>query len=364
MEAIGVDLINLIQHLYRKKAAQEALSELTLRTHEKFEPTDVQMAPTAKEIAYTRWFAAMKARYKVLREDLLAKNESKEAEETIVGLYPNGCTTEQILEAFTNASDMLTFQVKSAIINDWASQRTAALDAKGTKRLTAKELVKEFVSGPVLTALTPSRWWETQPDLTKRKYTTVCAVGLRTEPPSLVVEYKRITDSKKRQRTIYLHEVLSANGSTTQLARKLAATHGALLGEETFQKHLVKLQKLMREGASLSKQNSVEVAAAKAGDSMGKQVSASNAQPPPPAATKGPNKADLGLLYRDPEAALKDVDLQDADEFTVKEFKAKMTEAFQTKVIKPGDPGYKYDKRQTFVAVKKSEWDEDSDDDF
>jgi hypothetical protein len=70
-------------------------------------------------------------------------------------------------------------------------------------------------------------------------------------------------------------------------------------------------------------------------------------------------KADVGLLYRDPEAALKDVDLQDADDITVKEFKLKMDDTFHANIVRPGDPRYQYDIRKTVAPTEKSEWDSD-----
>lgn len=74
---------------------------------------------------------------------------------------------------------------------------------------------------------------------------------------------------------------------------------------------------------------------------------------------EGPQEADIGLLYRDPEAAMRNVDLNKADDYTVKEFKAKMTEGFESNVVKPGDPGYKYDVRVETKTTGASEWDSD-----
>ena len=49
----------------------------------------------------------------------------------------------------------------------------------------------------------------------------------------------------------------------------------------------------------------------------------------------------------------------EADDYTVKEFKAKMTEGFESNVVKPGDPGYKYDVRVETKTTGASEWDSD-----
>lgn len=77
----------------------------------------------------------------------------------------------------------------------------------------------------------------------------------------------------------------------------------------------------------------------------------------------GVKKGTMKLLYTDPENALKDVDLQDADAVTLQEYKDKMNEKFKEKVLKPGDEGYEYDKRvEVGKPTARSEWD-DSDDD-
>ncbi|KEG14711.1 hypothetical protein DQ04_00331040 [Trypanosoma grayi] len=70
------------------------------------------------------------------------------------------------------------------------------------------------------------------------------------------------------------------------------------------------------------------------------------------------NKADVGLLYRNPEEALNNVDLNDADDVTLREFKAKMEEKFVENAVRPGDPGYVYDKRLEVKPTERSEWDD------
>jgi hypothetical protein len=358
MDAIGPDLFNLVQHLYRTKStAADAIAELTLRSHEKCEQADVHMAPTAREIAYTRWFSSMKARYKSLRDQILQKPEAKEAEDVVLGLYGSGCTVQQLSEAFRTTSDMVTFRVPEAILSDAIQQRVSVLEGRSVPRLSAKDLAKDYVASVVVPALTPQRWWEDQSDSQKKGLVALAAVGLRTEPPCIVLEYFRSvapgTARKKRHRFIYLHDALSPTGPTIQLAKKLSSTHGALISEADLQKNLIKLQKLLKEGATLGAATAAAVP----------QSSTSSSSTAVAASTKGPNKADLGLLYRDPEAALKNVDLQDADDLTIKEFKNKMSEVFDVNAVKPGDPGYKYDSRKTFRATKKSEWDDDEDED-
>ncbi|CUG92189.1 Hypothetical protein, putative [Bodo saltans] len=296
-----------------------------------------------------------------LRDQILQKTEAKEAEDVVLGLYASGCTVQQISEAFRTTSDMVTFRVSEVILNDAIQQRVSVLEGRSVPRLSGKDLAKDYVSSVVVPALTPQRWWEDQPDSAKKGLVTLAAVGVRTEPPCLVLEYFRSSapgaEAKKRHRYVYLHEALSPTGPTIQLAKKLASTHGALITEADLQKNLMKLQKLLKEGATLSTAPTAAVSSTVTTSSSSAATTASSAS------TKGPNKADLGLLYRDPEAALKNVDLQDADDLTVKEFKNKMSEVFEVNAVKPGDPGYKYDSRKTFRATKKSEWDDDEDDD-
>ena len=70
-------------------------------------------------------------------------------------------------------------------------------------------------------------------------------------------------------------------------------------------------------------------------------------------------KGDIGLLYRDPEAAMRNVDLQDVDMATLDEYKARMDEQFAAKVLRPGQEGYEYDKRVDFKPTEASVWDSD-----
>lgn len=388
MESIGGDLFLLVQHLYRKTGnASDALVELSFRTRERMEKADVMMAPTAKEIAYTRWFGAVKNRFKILREDLLAnREECKEAEEVMLSLYGSGCSVANLVDVFSSAASLVSFPLKDQLVTEVATQRAAALSSKNIKQLNAKDLVKEFLSGPVLSSLIPERWWENQSDANKRNLVTLRAVGMRLRPTRLVLEYTRSdTESthKVRHRTIKLDSSFSSTCPVMPFAKKLAATHGALLSESDLVRYLMRLQRVMKEEEA----NQKNPKSNKLNDSYGsddfsddeaiqkaKQAylpKPQQQQQPAPASAAvssgGPNKADLGLLYRDPEAALNNVDLQDADDVTVKEFKAKMSEKFEANVLKPGDPGYQYDKRLNVPkATKKSDWDSDDDeeDDF
>ena len=119
-------------------------------------------------------------------------------------------------------------------------------------------------------------------------------------------------------------------------------------------KYIAQLQKIIKAGGS------IKGAGATASPSMQTPFASASASEADvtAAVSTGPNKADIGLLYRDPEKALQNVDLQDADEFTLQEFKNKMTEKFSKRVVKPGDPDYVYDKRVEIKAEKASEWDD------
>lgn len=87
----------------------------------------------------------------------------------------------------------------------------------------------------------------------------------------------------------------------------------------------------------------------------GKPAAAATASP----ANDVAQKADVGLLYVDPEKAMRNVDLNSADQLTLQEFKDKMDEKFKENAVRPGDAGYVYDKVVEFKPSAKSEWDDD-----
>lgn len=197
--------------------------------------------------------------------------------------------------------------------------------------------------------------------------------------------------SQRRHRVIALDGLLSTHTSAAALARRLAASHEVLVNESTLQRVLVHLQQRLstlpsREMTPLltpprTRMRGAETREERAGaegcvDSVdpGPSFSTPAAWPAASvdmraveaaAATQVKDedeaqKADVGLLYRDPEAAMHNVDLNDADEVTLKEFKDAMNSTFQAHVVRPGDAGYVYDKRvEVAKATQRSEWDDD-----
>ncbi len=141
--------------------------------------------------------------------------------------------------------------------------------------------------------------------------------------------------------------------------------------ELALQRSLLNLQKLVAEdssgfadigGGGGSKSAGPAAATSAATTAVAKKPDQQHAAKKPPSSSGGAQKADVGLLYTDPEAAMKNVDLNSADELTLQEFKDKMSEKFQEAVLKPGDPGYVYDKKVDFKGPKTSSgWDEDDD---
>jgi hypothetical protein len=111
--------------------------------------------------------------------------------------------------------------------------------------------------------------------------------------------------------------------------------------EGDLQRHLAKLQRLLRG----------ETAEALGGSSTAAGVIKKGPQPSSGVGASASAAPSISALYRDPEAALKDADLQNADDATVKEYKEKMNEGFSKNVVKPGDAGYEYDRRVEFKPV-------------
>jgi hypothetical protein len=146
----------------------------------------------------------------------------------------------------------------------------------------------------------------------------------------------------------------------------VCSVFGGIISTQQLQKSFIKLQKLFgdslngvleptsnnnkKNNNNESEKSSSTSAAAVTADTTANSKKNNSFQ-----------KASIAKLYTDPENALKDVDLQDADEVTVQEYKDKMTEKFNANVIKPGDPGYVYDKRVEANPTEKSEWDSDDD---
>lgn len=196
------------------------------------------------------------------------------------------------------------------------------------------------------------RWWETDGGASARAVAT--KIGFARDPPSLVLQYVG-SGGARRHRVVHLEEDLDANDNAEAvdaLVRRLVQSHGALVGTEQLRTAVLRLQRLMKSGKAAAK-------AWQRGGGVPTAAAASAALTP--AALQKAQKADVGLLYRDREAALKDVDLQDADALTVKEFKKAMDQDFKANAVAPGDARYAYDKRVEVRPSAKSEWDTDDD---
>ena len=358
MDGVGSELWSLVHHLYNVKlTAPLALEELCLRTNEKYDAGDAAMAPVAREIVYTRWYGSMKSRFKLLREQLAASKQAKEVDEVVESLFPQGTRVTQLGEAFVSVAALLTTAIDDALVAETARNRIQFYSS-GKSNVSAKEIARDFVSGPLITTLIPPLWWlptgKGQPSSTTGSTTQLAAlrrIGLIVKPPTVVLQYTK--QGHKKRRTIRLDGVLNPSTPLTTLVKKLRKSHASLLSDDEVRRLLLQLQRMMKEdlaqlgGSTSSAANPSTTAPT------------SYAQQAAPPSSSAKNKADLGLLYRDPEAALQDVDLQDADDFTVKEFKARMNEKFVQNVVKPGDPGYAYDKRVAINPTAKSEWDDE-----
>jgi centrosomal protein CEP19 len=320
------------------------------------------------------WFAAMQRRYAGARREWLASGDGADAHQEVAAAVdmaaPGGCSgpAADLVDTALGVNGMLSESVPQATVEAHIAHYVArhAINGSGDVKISAADVVKLLVEGPVFDASAMrAGWWlkDLPASVTKRK------VALRALPPALLVEYTLAdAPSKRRQRTIHLDGQIREVGSVIPLARKIAPKVANLgLTDADVQRLLVKMQKLMKEAAEMDDLGDDDggldptVAAYASGVGGGAAPTSSSSAASP---ADGPKKADLGLLYRDPDAALKDVDLQDADEVVVAEFKNKMGEKFAANALKPGDPGYTYDVRKEFKPVAKSEWDDSDDDEW
>lgn len=143
------------------------------------------------------------------------------------------------------------------------------------------------------------------------------------------------------------------------------------ISTQQFQKALVKLQKLVGDslseveiaGSQQQKQKQQQEKSGGGGNKTNPATAKTTSSPTVTSSSSSTStkfqKASIAKLYTDPENALKDVDLQDADDVTVQEYKDKMDERFKEKLLRPGDEGYEYDKRVEVNPTEKSEWDDD-----
>ncbi|EAN88041.1 hypothetical protein C3747_167g26 [Trypanosoma cruzi] len=371
---LGPELWILVYHLYDKHKSDPdvAFRELTLRTRCVCSSEDLLIARSPSSLLNTQWYREMNTRYRDLRRRLKESQRVvlEEAEVVTRSLYPAGCVAKEYADALQTCAAMLTVSVPSQALARFTEYRVQELASLDVATVTVEELVDDLIERPVLDALTPSQWWTFDTD--GNGSVSLNIIGLRARPAQIDILYTR--SEKKWRCRIHLDGILHETGPTAPIARRLARTHGALLSEERFRTCLVHLQSLMKHAVEdgdighssnstmkdchygreyPQKQQQKEQASALA-SAIELDRRRDRTQKP----LNALNKADVGLLYRDPEAALDNVDLNDADDVTLQEFKAKMEEKFLEKVVRPGDSGYEYDKRVEVKPTERSEWDD------
>ncbi|EKF29268.1 hypothetical protein MOQ_006957 [Trypanosoma cruzi marinkellei] len=372
---LGLELWILVYHLYdkHKNDPDVAFRELTLRTRCVCSSEDLLIARSPSALLSTQWYQEMSTRYGDLRRRLKESQRAvlEEAEEVTRSLYPAGCMAKEYADALQTCVAMLTVSMPSQALARFTEYRVQELASLDVATVTVEELIDDLIERPVLDALTPPQWWTFDTD--GNGAVSLNSIGLRARPAQIDILY---TSSEKNWCCrIHLDGILHESGPTAPIARRLARTHGALLSEEQFRTYLVHLQRLMkhtvedgdlrrslnsttndchyvREYPQKQQQQQQQTSALASAIELERRTD--ETQKP----LNALNKADVGLLYRDPEAALDNVDLNDADDVTLQEFKAKMEEKFLEKVLRPGDPGYEYDKRVEVKPTERSDWDD------
>ncbi|ORC90455.1 uncharacterized protein TM35_000082530 [Trypanosoma theileri] len=383
LQDLGLELWVLVYHLYAKHTdvPTTAFRELALRTRCVCRSEDLQVATRPSLLENTQWFREMSERYKALRQHLRESNIESvmEAAELTRSFYPTGCSVSEYADALQTCAAMLSKTIPSQKLSRFVEGRLEELASLGQKTLTVDELVDDLIERPLLDAMTPSQWW--QHDTCSDGAPSLRSVMLRSHPLQIDILYTWC--GKMRCQHIHLVGILHEDAPTAPLAKRLARTHGALLSEEQFRTYLLRLQSLMKgvvdggnknksssEGMSSSyhpnhadqeyqHKNSVpEVKLSETTTGKNNEIDSRSFSTTAETSTRGGNKADVGLLYRDPDAAMDNVDLNDADDVTLQEFKAKMDEKFMEKIVRPGDPDYVYDKRVEAKPTERSEWDD------
>lgn len=398
MEEVGIELWLLIERL-AKKSPSSLVKEVCFRTNEvppNPMPTPAANSATAAKTAFrsTTAFANLKRRY---QEGLEHQRLTVDANTVIAALqkaFPKGLSLSQsdteahILLAVRQLTEETIRRVAPKVdLARYPQMWEAFAKSLIGCSLSSASLVEQLDRFILTPHIVSERWWMEDIDGQSVVY-RLTKVGMIKDPPTLELQYEvtsisalKSAKTLKGRRVIHLEEELQGSTPPAALAligRRLAQSHGCLFqategmeensmlrktsADAEILKLLTKLHQLVKFGRIAS-----PTAAHK---NPMPNVSSVGTKPPfppsrstsvPQVAVDGgaPNKADIGLLYRDPEAALKNVDLNSADDYTVKEFKAKMSEGFASKVIKPGDPGYQYDKRVQMKPTGGSEWDDD-----
>lgn len=368
---LGPELWALVYHLFDKYKDNPAVAvrELGLRTHHDVGHNTSGVVPSSpQDLIGSTWYADMCAAFTkvkdVVREEHTA--DVAEARDLVLSLYPDGCNVSEYADAVRTSAAVLPCTVPSDMIDFFISKRGAAFAEQSMHVVTADTLVADVIEGLMFCVLIPRQWWRSR----FHSVAKVRRVGLKGSPPTLLIEYERPA-GVCRVRRIPLGAHLREHTPTAQLARRLSATHAALLSEAQLQSLLIRCQRLMAQSPTPAQSAPPPTSTAAASGAAAQHRSTPPPPPPlPPAPSSSsemlrsaaPQKADLGLLYRDPDAALQNVDLNDADDVTLREFKEVMNEKFKENAIKPGDPGYVYDKRVVVAKpVQSSDWDDDSD---
>lgn len=367
---LGTELWCLASHLLTTRDdASSAFRELSYRTCCRYDEEDARRVTDVRSLRGSNWYAEMSRRYTALRDSLARKRQEdfNEVAEVVKSFYPNGCSASDFTDAVQTCTAMLSFTVAADRVSAFTEEKCDEIANGGVHELTSEELCSCLVDGLLLDALVPPRWFA---DDDGREGTTAKAtrIGIRLRPLALAVEYNDGQEGRVRHRRIPLEGVLTPAGPTGRTARRLAQSHGWLLPEAEWQRLLIKLQHLLAKQQQEEEQEEEEAVREATGASdAARQTALTTAEPPaspdtPKRRTSKPQKADVALLYRDPDAALDNVDLNDADELTLQEFKDAMEEKFKANALRPGDSGYEYDRRVAVApATKKSDWDDDSD---
>jgi centrosomal protein CEP19 len=338
VDHVGGDLARLIAKVSRRhRSDADALRDLCVRTG-------------ADGAAPSGWYAGMAERYAAKKAAAAASPAAEEVRQTAASFYPKGCAAAAIGEAFESIASMCDVgRIASADMAGFVDHATAS---SGGAPLTAAALAQLFTDGPLLASQLPPRWWEPVAAAAPR-------VAQLVAPPTMRIEYRVAAAPRGaasvRHRTLHLEAAFRETGSTAALSRALAQAHGFTgVSEQDFQRYLGKLQRLAKEA-----KEAPAPAGGAAGDDGG---GAGDVPAHAKAAPKAKRAPTVGELYRNPEEAIKNVDLQDADDLTVKEYKSQMDVGFKSNIVRPGDAGYAYDIRKVEAVTAKSEWD-DSDED-
>ncbi|KAG5494191.1 hypothetical protein GH5_02182 [Leishmania sp. Ghana 2012 LV757] len=364
VDDLGAELWALVHHLFRKyrRDPRKAVQELALRTHVEWTTQPgVPLPKIASHVTQSHWYQEMCSRHASMLEALRLQHDRDivDAGELVSSLYPAGCNVSEYAEALRTCAAVLPCLVPADAIDHLIQKRGADFRDRGLHEVSRDELVSDVIEGLMIRVLTPRQWWCRMASSVARATRT----GFRANPPTLYIEYERPA-GVPHVRCIHLPANLRPDMPTAQLARRLATTHEALLSEAQFQSLLIRCQRFQRQSsASLSVVTPPTRAAVLKAVTVLPPTTVD--EPSTDARTvrgSKPQKADVGLLYRDPDAALENVDLNDADDVTLQEFKEVMNERFKANLVRPGDPGYVYDKRlKVPKPAQSSEWDDDSD---